>query len=120
MTATARPEEVLEFWFPDDGHWDDLERHRDFWMTRMQGGMDAAICERFAGITEAAARGLLDQWAETPRGRPALLIALDQFLRSLCPGHQGLPSGARRDRLRRLRQAGTLGEEFLHRRAVPL
>lgn len=83
MTATARPEEVLEFWFPDDGHWDDLERHRTFWMMRMQGGMDAAICERFAGIAEAAARGLLDHWAETPRGRLALLIALDQFPRSL-------------------------------------
>lgn len=49
----------------------------------MQGGMDAAIIARFAELTEAAAIGRLDHWAETPRGRLALLIALDQFPRSL-------------------------------------
>ena len=50
----------------------------------MQGGMDAVICARFAPLTEAAAKGLLDHWADTPRGEgSALLIALDQFPRSL-------------------------------------
>lgn len=49
----------------------------------MQGGMDAIICENFSELTDAAARGYLDHWAETPRGRLALLIALDQFSRSL-------------------------------------
>ena len=49
----------------------------------MQGGMDAEICARFGPLTEAAARGALDHWAETERGRLALLIALDQFPRSL-------------------------------------
>ena len=49
----------------------------------MQGGMDAAIIARFAGLTLAAATGALDHWAATPRGRLALLIALDQFPRSL-------------------------------------
>lgn len=76
------PTDVLEFWFPDSGHWEDLERHSAFWTTRMQGGMDATIIERFGPLTEAAARGALDHWADTPRGRLALLIALDQFPRS--------------------------------------
>lgn len=76
-------DEVLDFWFPDNGHWDSMESHSAFWTERMQGGMDAAIIERFSGLTEAAATGLLDHWAETPRGRLALLIALDQFPRSL-------------------------------------
>jgi uncharacterized protein (DUF924 family) len=48
----------------------------------MRGGVDEEIIARFGPITEAAARGELDHWAETPRGRLALLIALDQFPRS--------------------------------------
>ena len=78
-----RPEQVLELWFPDSGHQHDPQRHAAFWDERMQGGMDAVITARFAGLTEAAAKGLLDHWADTPRGRLALLIALDQFPRSL-------------------------------------
>jgi len=78
-----RPEQVLDLWFPDSGHQDDPQAHAAFWDERMQGGMDAAIRGRFAGLTEAAATGKLDHWAKTPRGRLALLIALDQFPRSL-------------------------------------
>ncbi len=49
----------------------------------MQGGMDDVIIRDFAKITEAAAKGRCDHWAASPRGRLALLIALDQFPRSL-------------------------------------
>ena len=52
----------------------------------MRGGADDAIRERFADLTEAAAKGLLDHWAVTPRGRLALVIALDQFPRSVWRG----------------------------------
>jgi len=84
MTETLfKPEDVLAFWFPDNGHWNDPEAHQAFWIERMQGGMDARIIADFADMTLAAAKGLLDHWAETPRGRLALLIALDQFPRSL-------------------------------------
>ncbi len=77
------PQEVLEFWFPDNGHQDAIETHGAFWDHRMRGGVDAEIGERFAALTEAAACGRLDHWAETPRGRLALILALDQFPRSL-------------------------------------
>ncbi len=77
------PADVLDFWFPATGHQHDLQTHGRFWEERMQGGMDAAIIERFAGLTLAAATGRLDHWATTPRGRLALLVALDQFPRSL-------------------------------------
>lgn len=77
------PDDVLDLWFPDNGHWTDMERHGAFWTERMQGGMDARIIADFAELTEAAATGQLDHWAGTPRGRLALLIALDQFPRSL-------------------------------------
>ncbi|MDH5529863.1 MAG: DUF924 domain-containing protein [Paracoccaceae bacterium] len=76
------PEAVLDFWFPDDGHWTTIESHRAFWTWRMSGGADTDIQKRFAEVTEAAARGQLDHWAATPRGRLALVIALDQFPRS--------------------------------------
>ncbi|MBV1895558.1 MAG: DUF924 domain-containing protein [Rhodobacteraceae bacterium] len=80
---TQTPQDVLDFWFPDTGHQNDLETHRAFWNERMQGGMDAAIVDRFADLTQAAATGQLDHWADTARGRLALLIVLDQFPRSL-------------------------------------
>jgi len=77
------PSEVLDLWFPDSGHQNDISTHAAFWEERMQGGMDARIIANFSGLTTAAASGLLDHWADTPRGRLALLIALDQFPRSL-------------------------------------
>lgn len=83
MAVSFSPEQVLDLWFPDDGHWTSPESHQQFWFTRMQGGMDETICREFAALTIAAARSELDHWAETPRGRLALVIALDQFPRSL-------------------------------------
>ena len=77
------PQQVLDFWFPDHSHAVSPEAHAAFFQFRMQGGVDTEICARFGPLTEAAARGELDHWAETPRGRLALLIALDQFPRSL-------------------------------------
>ncbi len=50
---------------------------------RVFGGMDQTICRDFAELTRAAARSEPDHWAETAEGRMALLIALDQFPRSL-------------------------------------
>lgn len=82
-TASHDSEEVLAFWFPDTGFWADQQALGRWIYERMQGGMDEAISARFADLTLAAARGELDHWAETPRGRLALLLALDQFPRSL-------------------------------------
>lgn len=76
-------QEILDFWFPDTGHEHSMETHGAFWDERMQGGMDEAIIARFADVTEAAAKGDLDHWADTAQGRLALLIVLDQFPRSL-------------------------------------
>lgn len=82
-TAAFDPQQVLDLWFPDDGFWTTEERFGAFIQTRMYGGMDDAICTRFGALTQAAATGALDHWADTARGRLALLIALDQFPRSL-------------------------------------
>ena len=77
------PQSVLNLWFPDTGHQNAIESHGAFWEERMQGGMDATIIANFADTTLAAATGQRDHWADTPRGRLALLIVLDQFPRSL-------------------------------------
>ncbi len=78
-----QPNDVLDFWFPDTGHQNAIETHGAFFQERMQGGMDETIINGFAELTHAAATGRLDHWADTARGRLALLIALDQFPRSL-------------------------------------
>jgi uncharacterized protein (DUF924 family) len=81
--ATVPPDEVLDFWFPDDGHDKTLAAHQNFWALRMRGGLDRAVCDRFGAMTQAAAQGRLDHWATTARGRLALLVVLDQFSRSV-------------------------------------
>jgi uncharacterized protein (DUF924 family) len=73
---------VLDFWFPA-GCGADLATHREYWSWRMRGGADAAILARFTETTQRAARGELDAWAATPRGRLALVVVLDQFSRSV-------------------------------------
>jgi len=73
---------VLDFWFPADAGVN-LDTHRRYWEWRMRGGADAAIVARFAALTERAANGECDDWADTPRGRLALIVVLDQFSRSV-------------------------------------
>jgi len=74
--------DVLDFWFPA-GAGDTLAGHREFWVWRMGGGADAEIVARFSETAAQAARGALDGWAATARGRLALILVLDQFSRSV-------------------------------------
>ena len=77
------PQQVWDFWFPDNGHSSDLDSHRDFWIWRMTGRADEDICNNFTEMAEAAVQGQLDHWAETKEGWLALIIVLDQFSRSV-------------------------------------
>ncbi len=78
-------EEILRFWFPDSPD-EDQDTHNRHWRWRMRGEADAQIIERFSELTARAAAGELDAWAEHPRGRLALIIALDQFSRTVWRG----------------------------------
>jgi uncharacterized protein (DUF924 family) len=77
------PEEVLSYWFPegiDDADPQKRRRQGQRWM----GGVpevDREITERSCDVLEQARRGELDHWAQTPRGRLALIVVLDQFSR---------------------------------------
>jgi len=87
-TATSSPEEVLSYWFPEGINDADPETMRRQGQRWMAGGpdVDREITERFGAVLEQAHRGELDHWAETPRGRLALIIVLDQFSRHIYRG----------------------------------
>jgi len=86
--GASNPEEVLSFWFPEE----DIRVDRETFGRRMGwwfGGepeVDRQIKERFGHVLEQARRGKLDHWAETPRGRLALIVVLDQFSRNAYRG----------------------------------
>ncbi len=82
------PDDVLAFWFPEPAEPDPAE-HLALWIWRMRGGAHDAVTRRFTDLTRRAVTGHLDGWAETPRGRLALIIVLDQFSRSVFAGTPG-------------------------------
>jgi uncharacterized protein (DUF924 family) len=75
--AIEKREEILDYWLGGD-----LSEKSRLWFSR-DGATDADIGARFGALHERAAAGELDTWADTPRGRLALIILLDQFSRNL-------------------------------------
>lgn len=83
--VTVTPCEIIEFWFPD-GDTPDPKEHLKLWMWRMRGGANDEIIEKYSQVTQQAANGAFDHWAETAQGRFALIIILDQFPRTVWAG----------------------------------
>ncbi|HWV38158.1 MAG TPA: DUF924 family protein [Vulgatibacter sp.] len=81
-----RVDEILRFWFGDSPDtWRMPEDRLSMWF----GGepeVDEAIRRRFESTVEEALGGGLDGWKETPRGRLALVLLLDQFTRNVYRG----------------------------------
>jgi uncharacterized protein (DUF924 family) len=72
-------ESVLAFWFGAPGSAAEIAgRQSKLWFGKSPAN-DQAVIERFAATLTAATAGRLDHWVNTPRGRLALVIALDQF-----------------------------------------
>lgn len=87
MRADPDIKRVLDFWFSDS----ELDSPRvDSRMDRWFGDADYAfnqeIREDFEGLVERASVGDLDGWTDTPAGRLALIILLDQFRRHIYRG----------------------------------
>ena len=78
--------ELLTYWIgaPEPTDADALKR-QSLWFTK-SAATDAEIGTRFGPLVEQALSGALDGWAQTPRGRWALIILLDQFTRNLFRG----------------------------------
>ena len=72
------PESVLSFWFSEipPSKW--FEKSNDF---------DQLIAQRFGDLHKCAAVCELYAWRETPRGRLAEIIVLDQFSRNIHRDH---------------------------------
>jgi uncharacterized protein (DUF924 family) len=86
--AVSTPEDVLSYWFPEGINDADPETRRCQLQRWMAGGpeVDREITKRFGEVLEQARRGELDHWAETARGRLALIVVLDQFSRNVYRG----------------------------------
>ena len=73
----SEAEEVLRFWFRElaPGQWFEGSK-----------ALDLVVAERFSALLSRARSGELDGWAQTPRGRLALVIVLDQVPRHIFRG----------------------------------
>ena len=80
------PETLIQFWFRDHGY--------DDWFAG-DAAFDAK-CDRFAPLHAEVARGEAWAWRDTPEGRLAELILLDQFSRQL---HRGKPEAFAQDKM---------------------
>ena len=76
---TIQPENVLAFWFGSPGSAAEIAgRQRKLWFGKSAAN-DQAVIDQFADTLVAATAGQLNHWADTPRGRLALLVVFDQF-----------------------------------------
>lgn len=82
-----KPGDILDFWFG--------ELTPEQWYKASET-LDAEIALRFSGVHAAAARCELSAWRETPEGRLAEIIVLDQFSRNI---HRGTAAAFAQDAL---------------------
>jgi uncharacterized protein (DUF924 family) len=77
---------VIEFWFGTAADDAAVARERkNLWWSK-DPALDAQIRDRYGALVEAAADSAHAGWAETPRGRLALILLFDQFPRNM---HRG-------------------------------
>jgi uncharacterized protein (DUF924 family) len=81
-----RADALLEFWFGSQT--DDAEvanAQATLWWGH-DPATDVVVQQRFEGLAELAAGGALDHWQDSPRGRLALILLLDQVPRNVWRG----------------------------------
>lgn len=110
----SRADTILKWWF-GDAH-DEMSLAPDSpylarWF-RGSAAQDAEIAERFGADHEHAAAWKLSDWAESPRGRQALVIIYDQFSRTL---HRGSPRMFEWDRRAQSLARRSLADGLVHR-----
>ena len=89
-----RIEKILEFWFgafPDA--WSADTTKADMWF-KHGSAYDMEIFTTFGADYQKAVEGEIDHWAESPRGRLALILLLDQFSRHI---HRGTAASFAQD-----------------------
>jgi uncharacterized protein (DUF924 family) len=82
MTALpGQAAEILQFWFGDQRFGDGAEKTQQFWFAK-NPAVDREIRDRFGPLLQPAREGTLG-WQDTPRGRLAMILLLDQFSRNI-------------------------------------
>jgi uncharacterized protein (DUF924 family) len=77
---------VLEYWFAvSERDAVNIDSRMDRWFCS-DPEFDAEIGEEFGSLVEQASAGQLMNWTETPQGRLALILLLDQFRRNIYRG----------------------------------
>lgn len=80
---SIEPEDVLSFWLgPDRADHDEVAKRSPTWFA-VDEAFDATLRDRFAAAVDEASQGELSSWEETPEGRLALILLLDQMRRNL-------------------------------------
>ncbi len=91
-----RIEAILTFWFKEHALTaPQIDRRMDIWFGS-DPVFDHEVTEQFGNDVELACSGQLDYWAETPRGRLALIVLIDQFRRNI---HRGTSKAFSKDML---------------------
>jgi len=107
---------VLDFWFADDV----LDSPRlDSRMNRWFGNdaeLDEQIRHEFGPLVNLASDGKLMHWTDTPEGRLALIILLDQFRRNI---YRGLAEAFTRDNMAiRICIEGTVAGDYKYLKPI--
>lgn len=76
-------ERVLSFWFQERQLTaPQVDARMETWFSE-DPAFDAEIANNFGGLVDLASAGQLNHWAQSSRGRLALIILLDQFRRNI-------------------------------------
>lgn len=82
MAMDEQIEEVLKFWFEPPPEGEERPHSVELWFEK-SAATDREVERRFGKLVVSAKAGELDSWADTPRGRLALIVVLDQLNRNL-------------------------------------
>jgi len=69
-----KPQDIIQFWFEEI-------TPKQWWIKDDE--FDQLLIDRYQGLLDAAAKGELFSWRDTPLGRLAEVIVLDQFSRNI-------------------------------------
>ena len=92
--CVASAGDVLDFWFADAADGPEAFARRNRVWFRSGAPFDRTCTEHFAATLAAAMSGELEHWKESPRGRLALIILLDQLSRNI---YRGTPAAFQQD-----------------------
>lgn len=97
--SKAKIEQILSFWFGDESAEYPYEKSKTWFSKQREAkneDFDKLIMDTFQKDLVLATMGVYSSWEDTPRGRLALIILLDQFPRNM---FRGTPMAFAYDRL---------------------